>query len=192
MEKHSENREKMQETKLKEYKMIEENWKRRFEDILRKNKVKEREAYQKAEKMRRDVEEYWNKKSDTAALRDDSLKRDKRNSTVKPYTSLANQRKDFKLEPKQETAYPTNKIEYKINFPDVRNRINKVDLSNDKSLNRSLAESTLNEEIRSHQEKSLKDARDEEADKIQKYLEKLAKIERTRKTAQEKMEKEVQ
>jgi hypothetical protein len=36
--------------------MYEENWKRKFEDIMRKNRNKEREAYNKAEKMRKDVE----------------------------------------------------------------------------------------------------------------------------------------
>ena len=44
MEKHIENREKVKESKQKEYKMGEENWQRKFEDIVRKNKIREREA----------------------------------------------------------------------------------------------------------------------------------------------------
>jgi len=40
MEKHDHNREKVQENKQKEYKMCEENWKRKFDDIMRKNRNK--------------------------------------------------------------------------------------------------------------------------------------------------------
>ena len=67
-----------------------------------------------------------------------------------------------------------------------KTKINKIDFGN-KYLNKSVAESTLNEEIRTHQERSLKEAKEEESDKIHKYLEKLEKIQRTRKIAQEKI-----
>jgi hypothetical protein len=48
MEKHNANREKRQESKQKEHKMMEENWRRKYEEIIRKNRQKERDAYQKA------------------------------------------------------------------------------------------------------------------------------------------------
>ena len=53
MEQHSENREKLQSSKQKEYQLQEQNWKRRLDDIVRKNKQKQRDAFEKAEKIRK-------------------------------------------------------------------------------------------------------------------------------------------
>lgn len=38
--------------------------------------------------MRKDAEQYFNKKHETMNLRENNPKADKRSSTVKPYTSL--------------------------------------------------------------------------------------------------------
>lgn len=120
--------------------------------------------------MRKDNEAYWTKKSETLNMRDASLKVDRRNETQKPYTEVGRHYKEFEMY--NETQYGN-----RVSFPDVsKGKLNRVDFGNNKGLNRSVAESSLNDEIRSHQERSLKGARDEETDKIKKYLEKIDKI----------------
>ncbi len=56
MDRHIANREKQQEFKQKELKMVDENWKRKLDEIVRKNKEKEREAFRKGEKIRKEAE----------------------------------------------------------------------------------------------------------------------------------------
>lgn len=77
--------------------MEEENWKRKLEQITRKNKAKERQAYHKAEKIRKDVEQYWNKKNEIFQVRQQSLNTDKRNKTAKPYSLSKPYNKQIKL-----------------------------------------------------------------------------------------------
>lgn len=43
--------------------MLDENWKRKLEEITRKNREKEKEAFRKAEKIRREGEDFWRKKA---------------------------------------------------------------------------------------------------------------------------------
>lgn len=79
-----------------------------------------------------------------------------------------------------------------MNFPNLtRSKINKVDFGDNKLHNKSVAESSLNDDIRSHQEKSIKGAKEEESEKLKNYLEKLKKIEMNRKNAHDRIEKEV-
>lgn len=56
MERHIANRDKQQESKQKELKMVDENWKRKLDEIVRKNKEREREAFRKGEKIRKEAE----------------------------------------------------------------------------------------------------------------------------------------
>ena len=69
----------------------------------------------------------------------------------------------------------------------TKTKINKADLEG-RSFNRSVACSSINDEIKNHQERSLKGVRDGEAEKLAECMEKLKKIERNRKKAQEKKE----
>lgn len=67
MEKSTLNREKQQESVGKEIKMLEENWRRRMEEIQRKKREESKDAIRKAEKMRKEAEEYWIKKKSYTA-----------------------------------------------------------------------------------------------------------------------------
>jgi hypothetical protein len=51
----------------KEVKMLEENWKRKMDEINQKKREKDKEAFRKAEKMRRDAEQYFSKKKSLTA-----------------------------------------------------------------------------------------------------------------------------
>ena len=117
--------------------MLEENWKRRLDDIVRKNRQKERESYHRAEKMRKDAEVFWSKKK-SQNIRDVSEKIDKKSETIKPFASLA--RHDLKREHPIETHYIPKSYKVEVNFPDVtgtKSKFNKVDFGN-KNLNRSI------------------------------------------------------
>lgn len=55
MEKHNQNKNKHDNNMHKEVKMLEENWKRKMDEINQKKRQKDKEAFRKAEKMRRDA-----------------------------------------------------------------------------------------------------------------------------------------
>ena len=62
MRHYEENRGRNQEARLKEYRMIEENWKKRWTDIARKKRRESKLYQERAEQARKDTEEFWSKK----------------------------------------------------------------------------------------------------------------------------------
>lgn len=58
------NRSKLLESKLKEHRISEENWKKRWETMIKKRRFSELENLEKSNKVRKETEEFFNKKKE--------------------------------------------------------------------------------------------------------------------------------
>lgn len=56
------NRSKQLETKLKEHKALEDNWKKRWETMIKKRRSSELQNLERSRKVRQETEEFFNKK----------------------------------------------------------------------------------------------------------------------------------
>lgn len=63
MQQHEANRLKLQEKKLREHRTMEENWKRKWEEIVRRRRNEERNAFEITQKRRQENEEFFSKKT---------------------------------------------------------------------------------------------------------------------------------
>jgi hypothetical protein len=82
------NREKHQESLGKEVKMLDENWKRKMDEIQRKKREQSKDAIRKAEKIRKEAEQYWEKKKSYTTR--EQLKEDPVSPTPKPEHTFLN------------------------------------------------------------------------------------------------------